>query len=152
MPNRTLNIMRDKITQNIKRYGWTATDVFGTAEHPSPIFTYTTGLTDRGWPELIVFGVPGPVGHGIISMVIEKNKKPEDGDRFEFNGYPVVLRTVPSNLTCANYAVQTASYYQRDVDMMQIVLSDRDKRLPWEPGCQASSQSAIVDWSREIRN
>ena len=152
MPNSALNSVRDRISQSIKRDGWIALSIFGTAEHPSPTFTYTTGLTEKGWPELIVFGVPGPVAHDMISKIIARSQKPQDGDQIEYNGYPLVLRDLPADVTCENFTVQAASYYQRIVPVMQIVLSDVNKRLPWEPGCQASSQSAIVEWSKEIRN
>lgn len=142
MPNGVIPLVREKIAQNIRRHGWMSLSVSADSN-----FTYTTGLSEKGWPELIVFGVPGQVAHDIITKIVQKNVCPTEGERFQYNGFPAVLRAVPSEAACRQYAVQACAYYERLLPISQVVLSDKNKVLPWEPGCLAQSQSVIMDWA-----
>lgn len=45
------------LLKKIKKYGWTATYVFGEGDEDHQDFAYTLGFSDYGAPELIIFNL-----------------------------------------------------------------------------------------------
>jgi len=124
--------LRDKID----RRGWALVSVFGTAEDPTPPFTYTVGLTAVGHPELIVYGLPPQVAGAILNRA---------GDRIRA-GDPVMagqrltglvqggLQLVALRAADTSALTTVRAIYGASDDVLQLVWPDAAGRMPWEAG------------------
>ena len=122
---------------NIEKYGWQSTGVFG--EKGSPGFSYTIGLFHSyRFPELIIFGLPTKVAHGIMDLAAKAAAsgepipldKPSDRliarDSCEFRRVPVAAY--------GEYVLSARWYYQGDnFPLYQLVWPSEDGLFPWHP-------------------
>ncbi|HEX2172884.1 MAG TPA: DUF4262 domain-containing protein, partial [Dehalococcoidia bacterium] len=133
------NPMQQTIRDNIAKFGWHAQEVFPTPDDPGYPFTYTIGLTDKGHPELIVFGLPGDAAHKVLIAALWKLEHGEvkEGELTDeiLRRYPVVFRELPADKAAEDHTFQAAVYYGRPVRFMQIIWPDRAGRFPWHPDC-----------------
>ena len=134
--------IQDTIKKNIDSHGVNIMAIGGTNTTPS--FVYTTGLTDIGFPELIVFSLPPHAAHGIMYAIIEQVKASkegvlEDGDIFnDVANLPVHIKAISAG-AASHYAFQTLFYYKGQPvqpTFMQVVLCDPEGSMPWEDGYQ----------------
>lgn len=105
-------------------------------DHDPWNFHYTAGLTSKGLPELIVYGLLDDVGGDVLNLLASRLIEGEtirDGepivDLLE-EGYTPQLRTAvrrPDPLGVAE------EQYGDRVTVRQLVLPDKYHRMPWHP-------------------
>jgi hypothetical protein len=111
-------------------------------------FTYTIGLTDMGWPELIIAGLPGHVAGSILNRVVdqclEKFGEPVAGvvDLDEVANYPVRFQSI-SDAQRDEYMKWAVARQERvhgpEPRALQVVFPDPDGRWPDDPECEAKT-------------
>lgn len=127
----------DRLAQ---QYGHALQGVF--ASPTSPEWCYTIGLQNRGWPELVVFGLPMVVAASILNPMVagfyQQNKAPQLGQVLtEYSNLPIQLGEVSAE-AIEEYLTQAQNYSYRNrggatFTALQLVLSDREGRLPQHP-------------------
>lgn len=55
----------------VHRHGWAVRHVLADAMSARAAFSYTAGLAARGWPELIITGLPAEVADAFIKNAVE---------------------------------------------------------------------------------
>jgi hypothetical protein len=131
------------IRQNIKQYGWHVMTVFPHEDDSVKTwFCYTVGLfAKQQHPELIVFGLQPRVAHAVFSEVRDRVIA---GQRFT-NGqivrdlvqgdFPILFLKAPNDDPDYPTSGASAYYGHDDYPVLHLVLSDADKRFPWDPKC-----------------
>lgn len=123
-----------KIHDDVRAYGWHIIWVF----NAEPEFAYTIGLHHTfGHPEIIVFGLPREVAHGVLNAVgkdVRAGGVFASGARSEgiVDGYEVVFKPVPQAAYEAHLGWALWYYGAPDFPVLQLVYPDRDRRFPWE--------------------
>jgi hypothetical protein len=56
--------------QHIDTVGWSVTNVAAAADAAS--FSYTVGLTEHGYPELVIAGLPSATGHTLLNNLARR--------------------------------------------------------------------------------
>jgi hypothetical protein len=138
--------------ERIARFGYTYTSVFGSAEAPG--FMYTTGLSERGMPDVIFVGshdprcigyLSGAVDHMVAGGTVEPGRI-EPGQ--SFNGFEVPIFVIEAKDKIATHAYGVPARLERvgsgaEPRLLQIVMPDLQGRFPWEDGYQWLEQ--LVD-------
>lgn len=112
------------------------------AEPPEPSFSYTVGLWESGWPEVIVFGlgpqVAQPILNHLVQLCRQRGAPPAAGEVvLEISNLPVGFADfAPEHQQ--NYMAQALYHCERHggtfAGGVQMVLSDRKGLLPGQPG------------------
>lgn len=130
----------DKILQqtreNIQQFGLEVIMV-----HPGkylPGFAYSVGLTETyHHPEICCFGLPSKLAHEIINDIAEMIK---NGQRIQtgidyttiFEGSKAVFLPVDHENIGDYFNVALVHYDERELDVLQLIWTDRNDRYPWE--------------------
>jgi hypothetical protein len=121
------------------------------------IVSYSVGLTDRGLPEIVVSGASQRTAHILLNMVSSILPATIDASTNAIlipafsNEYTACLRRLPSEDASRYMLTKALDYYGRPVDVMQLVLADKNNRMPWEEGVDPHhvlGQSPMLDWSQ----
>jgi hypothetical protein len=120
----------------IAEHGWLVVDV--PSDDLRPGFQFTAGLTERGLPELIVYGLGSEVGMHALNDVARRlvdGKRFADGDVV----HDVLEGEYRTQLWDATWLQDRLGaaftlYGEDDVRVRQLVVPDLDDRLPWEDG------------------
>jgi len=127
-----------QLEANIEKFGWTFMGVFGTDDQPGTNFVYTIGMTEKGLPEVLVSGnfdmhsmqmLAGTVAQEFADHALN-GTQPKLGVRDDLFSLKVELRTVNDTDKC-NVARR---FYGDRVRVVQLIWSDKEGRLPGEPG------------------
>jgi hypothetical protein len=134
--------MMRKIEGNITRCGWHATGVVGGGGS----FVYTTGLTGRDHPELVVAGLPPDTAHGLISAAVEviRSGVPlvPGRDYAEIAaGFPIRFQVVDQD-KCRHPLSVTTRFYGGQKPALQLVWPDPEGLFPGDPGCDPGMAAA----------
>jgi len=120
--------------QLIDTHGWAVIGVFPTCAEDGPPFSYTAGLTDKGLPELAIYGLPPHTAGGVLNAAaryaLDHGElpcgKPISG--LLAGGLSVVALTMDDtddlSTVRAIYGVVLAA--------QQIVWPDAHNRMPWQ--------------------
>lgn len=118
----------------IDTHGWAVIGVFPTCAEDGPPFSYTVGLTDRGLPELAIYGLPPQTAGGVLNVAarhaVDRGELPcgQPITGLLAGGLPVVAVAMEDtdDLTSVRglYGVVLAA--------QQIVWPDSQGRMPWE--------------------
>lgn len=118
----------------IDAHGWAVIGVFPTCAEDGPPFSYTVGLTDRGLPELAIYGLPPQTAGGVLNVAarhaVDNGELPcgQPITGLLAGGLPVVAVAMEDtdDLTTVRglYGVVLAA--------QQIVWPDSQGRMPWE--------------------
>lgn len=128
-PAQALADLRDLVA----RHGWAIRHVLPDETTAQASFSYTVGLTARGWPELITTGLPAAVADTFIRNAIDvqaENGPFRPGDRTDElteSGH-VVFITV-SDLRGMTAATEIVGAFSA----LQLVWPDSAGSLPWHP-------------------
>jgi hypothetical protein len=105
---------------------------------PTPGFAYTVGLeSSYERPEMIVFGLPYEVAHGVLNDLAARIKQegfsPSDGstDEKTLRGQRVIFREVRRSLVRKHLKI--AEVLEDDVRALQMIWPDPFGKFPWEP-------------------
>jgi hypothetical protein len=123
----------------IAKYGWAVQGVFGSDN--SPPFSYTVGLSAKGYPEIIMFGLPMEIAHRFLNDM---------GRRFTNSGVPALdtdlddvaegfpARLVPAPRSEADQYMYAVLHRFPDYTALQLVWPDKNRRWPWDSGFEPS--------------
>lgn len=113
-----------------------------------PGFHYTVGLTEYGYPELVVYGVADEMGHWLLNNLADRVVEGEtfsDGDPVSEmlqDNYQPRLWTVTRFKDSLGVAFDM--YGEGNVTARQLVLPDRENRFPWDPGYDGPGGQALL--------
>lgn len=113
---------------------WAVTGVFG--DELGPGVAYTTGLTEFGRPELVIYGLEPEPAARILNRAAELLiADPDFLDAPLLSGVlrpPYALTSLPAVDT--DDLTVTRLLYGPDVPVVQLIWPDERHRFPWEPG------------------
>jgi hypothetical protein len=122
--------------QHIDTIGWSVVYVFPTATSPGAPFAYTVGLTEHGFPELVIAGLPAEISHSLLNdlagRVYDRAERFTAGQRISdlIKGYEAVIVEGPA--TEELYPGAAYRRYGRErVTLQQVVWPDGGGRFPW---------------------
>jgi len=116
----------------VDTHGWAIRHVLGDAS--AAPFSYTVGLTTRGWHELVVTGLPANVADVFIKNAVhvqESSGAFRSGDRTDAlteSGSVVFIRVDDRRVMTA------AERMLGDFEALQLVWPDSHDNLPWDSG------------------
>jgi Domain of unknown function (DUF4262) len=121
---------------NIEKFGLQV--IMVNATDYSPSFAYSIGLYKTyNHPEIICFGLPNDLGHGIINDVAEliKNgeqiKPSKNYDNIFKNSKAEFLKVDERNID--DYFASAINFYQTaKFPALQLIWTDRNDKFPWE--------------------
>jgi len=123
-----------ELTMLVDRYGWAVRHVLADHATVHAPFSYTVGLTARGWPELIITGLPTDVAHTFLANAVEiqaEGTRFEPGvrstDLTESGDVMFILATDVTGMTATSAIVG-------EFRALQLVWPDSTNTYPWEPG------------------
>lgn len=126
--------IRKNILDGIRLCGHSVMCVFDPAGK-SPSFAYTIGLTAEFNFELLVVGLDPTSATTIFNQIaywMRQGNKLEEGEPTdEFTNLPCIFKRCDSR--AHEYVIQADNFYGKSVDVLQLVMSDREGRLPGEP-------------------
>lgn len=137
------------IQHNIAAHGWHATAIAGTPDDPLS-WVYTTGLSERGERDLVVFGLQPSAGHQLLSHLIQvrvaRAQPFTDGESLTlpFKPLRITIRDVDSG-TCVRpggffgFAVVRGEHNGIPPEFQMAVLPDQAGHFPWEQGINPAS-------------
>lgn len=135
-----LAAQNQRISENIREYGWHCLHVFPTKENQDK-FSYSIGFGESyGALEVLIFGLEREKAHALLNECAQLLKgghtiQPDVEDANVLAGdYTVVFKPVRPD--CFGEYLGTASrYYQgKPFGAVVMFLPDRQHRFPWQPG------------------
>ncbi|MDO2394781.1 DUF4262 domain-containing protein [Mycobacterium avium subsp. hominissuis] len=131
----------------IAAHGWTVIAVFPTADDPGPSFAYTVGLSERGLPELSVYGLPGRVAHSLLNEVARRMVASAvglaTGERVE-GVLADDMALVAVAMSDARELNLVREIYGSVAAAVQVVWPDGAGVLPWEKGSRVTEDDQPV--------
>lgn len=151
---------RKAVDRNIERWGQ---QVFGNCAGQRAdrlIVTYSVGFATRDLPEIMVSGVPQQQAATWINVLsctlIDPVPSSVDAvhiANWMYSGNSVCLRRVPSAEACSQIMNKAHDYFGREVEVMQLIFSDAQNRLPWDAGFDSQfgkRQCPLIDWTTSL--
>lgn len=139
-----------KLRELIKIHGFTLIGVFDDVGN-DPSFVYSIGLTEMGWPELLLIGDINPMFLEIImTEVVDHFRKvgsvvPGDIGGIITGGYDLRVIEVDSAVAGAKYGCQVKNFYPgRDIKFMQVLWPDKAGVFPNEEGYDNERPQPVV--------
>jgi hypothetical protein len=125
------------VDERIAKHGRMIVMVGSDAEQGTPGYAYTVGLTERGLPEVVAFGL-GPEVHTILNDISQRlmdGKALPRNERLSdvFKDLDAVLQDVPKSLAGEFLRIAFHKYGDK-VQCLQLVWPDACGRMPWEAG------------------
>ena len=126
-----LQQFRNQTAAYIAQYGVSIVGVPGGPSNPT--FAYTIGLSARFGVELFVSGLPIEYAHPILNDIAAKFDASLIGTPTdEFSNLPLLLKLCDKDLPRLHgeFVCQADAFYGREVEVVQVILSDREGRTP----------------------
>jgi hypothetical protein len=122
---------RNGIIETINKHGH---QLIGTVDEAGRSFTYTIGLTATFGTELLVVGLPYKYS-SIVNDIAKALPLALDVPLTEFTNLPLMLKrcTIDFGDLHHEYVVQADNFYGKDVNVVQIVMCDRNGKFPGHP-------------------
>lgn len=118
----------------VDRYGWGIQHVLPNVDTDEAPFSYTVGLTARGWPELIITGLPADVAQQFIRNAVDEQQEHgpfQAGDRTEeLTESGFVLFTEAEDV----HGMTVTAAIVGSFTALQMVWPDSHGRFPWDDG------------------
>lgn len=130
------------LTRMVETYGWAIRHVLGDAS--TAPFSYTVGLTARGWPELVITGLPADVADVFIRNAVDEQEASgafRPGDRTDSltkSGSVVLIRVDDRR------GMTAAERMLGDFDAVQLVWPDSQDNLPWDIGYRNTPEAQPI--------
>jgi hypothetical protein len=131
-----LDAVRKNIADIIAQQGWAVITI--QADVNAPAHSYTIGLTDKGLPEVIIFGLPaedatsllGNIAHQLVDGLSYSENTPLTKVFAGANAYlkPVAGPAARENLRLAS------EFYPEGIAGLQLVWPDETGLFPWQEG------------------
>lgn len=125
--------IHEKIASDVLHHGFSVVAVASDGIS-SPQFAYTVGLYSRIGFELFVAGLPMMYAHAIITSLVDSMNFARDVKTTEHTNLPMVLKDADQNLgkLYDKFVVQAKNYWNREIQIVQIVLCDKNAKFPWD--------------------
>ncbi|WP_081323231.1 DUF4262 domain-containing protein [Microbacterium testaceum] len=120
------------VKRMVDTHGWAIRHVLG--DGPAAPFSYTVGLTARGWNEILITGLPANVADVFIRNAVHEQESSGaflPGDRTDAlteSGSVVFVRVDDRRVMTA------AERMLGDFEALQLVWTDSHGRFPWDSG------------------
>jgi hypothetical protein len=124
-----LDFLRDKITT----FGWAVQGVERDRIHPP--WAYTVGLTEYGYPELVVTGRPLRRAAALLNDVaghLMHAAAPDPGEQIALDGGPLIEIVEVAEPTA--HLLMAVELYGPGVRALQVVHADDRGHWPWDVG------------------
>jgi hypothetical protein len=137
--------LRAQVSEHIEKFGWSITSVFG--DTPKDQFSYSTGASLLGKPELIITGLNPETCAYFINALLNMETLEADKPYDDLANMPMVLKKVAySENIKRNYMTLTAQYLEEiPFEILQIVYSDPNGLFPWEEGYLFPNQTLLYE-------
>jgi len=131
-----------RICDDVAKFGWHVVFVAPSSGEAGAEFAFTVGLFQTyQHPELIVFGLPLKVAHGVLGTCVQRI---EEGLLFEdgqvrsdvLNRYNAAFLSVGQSFYSEYLGSAIGFYETTDFPVLQLVWPDRNNHFPWEPECE----------------
>jgi len=127
--------LHDTFTEGIKQHGHIVVGVIGELDvngKLTPSFAYTIGLTTTFGYELFVCGLNPRVATVIINDIVSKGTVELGVPQTQFTNLPILFKQCDLSLGRLHdqYVCQADNFYGKEVNVVQIILSDREGRTP----------------------
>jgi hypothetical protein len=128
-----------KIDQMITEHGWYCQAVFPVDDDYQPHFAYTVGLCERGWPELVMIGLPAKASYRylaeLVARYVDERQPFPIGEPIGglVDGHNLVLIEATADETWTEYAKLAHSRAEVHADgrrALQVVWPDAEGRYP----------------------
>jgi Domain of unknown function (DUF4262) len=132
-PGRTPDDYLGHVRGLVDRHGWAVQGV--PRDRARPPWAYTTGLTTRGRPELVITGMPLPRAASVLNDVachLMRAAAPEPGGRLLLGSG--LLTEIVEVAEPAAHLVTAVSLYGPRLRAIQLVHADRRGHWPWDGG------------------
>jgi Domain of unknown function (DUF4262) len=127
-----------KVLSDVKNFGWHVINIL--PDENGPQYSFSIGLYHKfGHPELLVMGLPHPVGHQLINSAAEQiaagksfrslDRADELAEGFTCGFLPVSVMRYKEYLGCAIWFYHSLKH---PFPALQLVWPDKRGRLPWE--------------------
>ena len=122
------------IRELVEEHGWAIRHVLPSPASGETAFSYTVGLSYRGWPELIITGLPATVADAFLRNAVDvqdENGSCDPGERSEelTESGDVVFIAVDDVLGMTATANIVGAF-----SALQLVWPDSAGALPWDAG------------------
>lgn len=117
-------------------------------------FSYTVGLAERGWPEIIITCIDQDTARGVINGIVAFYKNsatfPTAGAIFPpgfpmpFEAIEVEAHDAPEHLTMASQRLTRLGKDPGDLRVLQLVYSDTVGRFQWEEGFDQNWRQVLL--------
>jgi Domain of unknown function (DUF4262) len=129
----TSDAIRNRVLQDIESRGQS---VIGVQGPEGPSFAYTIGLSTKTGYELLCVGLNPKYSTMIFNDIAETLKK---GEALNFNTPDDRFANLPCMFVEADaraheYTVQADNFFNKEVRVVQMVMSDKAGLLPGQPG------------------
>lgn len=135
-----------RIQALIEEHGWAVQGVLPTADDPDPGFGYTVGLTLKGLPEIIIFGLSAELMHSTLNQVafhMVDHGPHHAGQVIDYlfgGGYdPIAVQVDPEHFDEEYLTVAGRMYGDLNLSALQLVIPDKEHRFPWDDGFSMSA-------------
>ncbi|MFY2597121.1 DUF4262 domain-containing protein [Achromobacter xylosoxidans] len=124
----------------IRRYGWSMQHVTADLVEERPSFSYTIGLHDQGYPELLLVGVPVTYARLLMNDTVAAMKAQPSADQFrgkislENWELPFYILEPDMEQVATEYATFAAKRSAGKAKYLHICLPDAYGIFPWQPG------------------
>lgn len=142
-----------RVVKAVREHGWFCPSVFS-QDGNEPGFSYSVGIWKTlGQPEIIVFGLPAQVSHGVLWDLyrrFEQGFAPEVGEPIDelLEGYPAYL--MPAGRKADEHMLSTNWFYDGEAyPRLQLVWPDMEGVFPWEPNFDPKFANDQPDLSDE---
>lgn len=136
MNNENIARFMEQTENTIDEYGhsiiFTGAEVEGLDQTVS--MAYTVGLSDTGFPEMVVFGLPENSAGYLINdaaALLRQNKLPLNVKISDIANFPLVFKEVISSEGYMNVTNRRAG---KVVPAIQMIWPNRAGKFPWEDG------------------
>lgn len=132
-----------KVNQLVNDHGWAVLSVG--ASPTCPTYTYTIGLTKRGYPDVFVMGltpsVAQPILNAIAQRILDEEVQPIDGAMIQGAANMALhLKKLESNVA-SHFALGANRFCKENsfsFEILQVMLPDVNHKFPWDDGCDAN--------------
>lgn len=130
----------------IEKFGWMVQGVFEDVEKNIPGFSYSIGLHDKGFSELIVLGLPPDVAQTLLNdiaadaMMRRAASLPFLGE-YRHANWPMAMYILDADAAKArSFAFGADNRSDGAATYLQVVWPDPKGFFPWQPGFDAKYQ------------
>lgn len=146
-----MNASMRRIFDDVAKFGWHVVGIIVTGEGEIE-YSFSVGLFQTyAHPEIVVFGLPMKVAHGVIATCVERIEQgaalhPGEVRIDILNHHSAAILEVDKSYYSDYLGSAIGFYGETDFPALQVVWPDREDRFPWDPNCDmqyASSQTIL---------